>query len=110
MVRETAAAVRRAGWLQIDVQHMSADALRFPEASFDWVLCGFALWFFPQPHRALQEFCRVLKPGGRVGLLSSRQMGCIPSGGPCLPWEQNLSLDPLALPIEAEGVWPGLGG
>jgi ubiquinone/menaquinone biosynthesis C-methylase UbiE len=68
MVRETAAAVRSAGWPQIDVQHMSAEALRFPEASFDWVLCGFALWFFPQPHRALQEFFRVLKPGGRVGL------------------------------------------
>jgi SAM-dependent methyltransferase len=32
------------------------------------VLCGFALWFFPQPHRALQEFFRVLKPGERVGL------------------------------------------
>ena len=68
MVRETAAAVRSAGWQHIDVQHMSAEALRFPQASFDWVLCGFALWFFPQPHRALQEFFRVLKPGGRVGL------------------------------------------
>jgi ubiquinone/menaquinone biosynthesis C-methylase UbiE len=38
------------------------------DASFDRGLCSFALWFFPQPHRALHEFFRVLKPGGRVDL------------------------------------------
>ena len=47
---------------------MSADQLDFPNATFDGVLCGFALWFFPQPHHTLDEFFRVLKPGGRVGL------------------------------------------
>jgi ubiquinone/menaquinone biosynthesis C-methylase UbiE len=99
MVRETAAAVRSVGWQQIDVQHMSAEALRFPEASFDWVLCGFALWFFPQPHRALQEFCRVLKPGGRVGLTTWAE-DC-----PFIRWCQNV-LRPYAPPQASPGQAP----
>jgi ubiquinone/menaquinone biosynthesis C-methylase UbiE len=68
MVRETAAEIEGARWPHVEVRQMDAQELQFPEASFDWVLCGFSLWFFPQPHRALQEFRRVLKPGGRVGL------------------------------------------
>jgi ubiquinone/menaquinone biosynthesis C-methylase UbiE len=99
MVRETAAAVRSVGWQQIDVQHMSAQELRFPEASFDWVLCGFALWFFPQPHRALQEFCRVLKPGGRVGLTTWAE-DC-----PFIRWCQNV-LRPYAPPQASPGQAP----
>jgi ubiquinone/menaquinone biosynthesis C-methylase UbiE len=68
MVRETAADIKRAGWQQVTMQQMDAQALLFPGGVFDWVLCGFALWLFPQPHRALQEFWRVLRPGGRLGL------------------------------------------
>jgi ubiquinone/menaquinone biosynthesis C-methylase UbiE len=98
MVRETAAVVRRAGWQHIDVQHMSAEALHFPPASFDWVLCGFALWFFPQPHRALQEFFRVLKPGGRVGLTTWAE------DSPFITWCQHVLrpyVPPQALPGQA---------
>ena len=47
---------------------MDAEQIQFPDASFDAVLCGFGLWFFPHPQRALQEFLRVLKPGGCLGL------------------------------------------
>jgi ubiquinone/menaquinone biosynthesis C-methylase UbiE len=68
MVQETAAEVHRAAWPQAEVRQMDAAQLDFPDASFEAVLCGFALWFFPQPARALQEWFRVLKPGGRVGL------------------------------------------
>jgi len=68
MVRETAADIERAGWQQARMQQMDAQALQFPAAAFDCVLCGFALWYLPQPHHALREFHRVLKPGGRLGL------------------------------------------
>ena len=68
MVRETTAELQSTGRQNVEMHQMSADQLDFPDGSFDDVLCGFALWFFPQPHHTLQEFFRVLKPGGRVGL------------------------------------------
>ena len=63
----------------------------FPEASFDRVLCGFALWFFPQPDTSLREFYRVLKPAGRIGLPTWAE------DSPFLSWfrrELNASLPP----------------
>ncbi|MDA8125757.1 MAG: methyltransferase domain-containing protein [Deltaproteobacteria bacterium] len=68
MVRETLADIRKAGWPNVSIHQMDAEQLDFPAASFDRVLCGFSLWFFPRPHRALEEFFRVLRPGGQVGL------------------------------------------
>lgn len=41
-------------------------ALPFPDASFDLVVCGAGLFFFPDMARALREWGRVLRPGGRV--------------------------------------------
>lgn len=38
-------------------------ALAFPDASFDAVLCQLGLMFFPNPARGLEEFRRVLRPG-----------------------------------------------
>ena len=55
MVRETLADIRNAGWQHVTMQQMDAEQLDFPAATFDRVLCGFAVWFFPQPHRALQD-------------------------------------------------------
>lgn len=49
-----------------------AEQLDFPNASFDRVLCGFGLMFFPDQDRALNEFKRVLKPGGRLGVSTWR--------------------------------------
>lgn len=68
MLRETAREMEGAAWQNVELQQMDAEQLQFPDGAFDWVLCGFALWFFPHPHHALQEFYRVLKPGGRLGL------------------------------------------
>lgn len=68
MVRETAAEIQDAGWRNVEMLQMDAEELHFADASFNWVLCGFSLWFLPRPHLALAEFFRVLKPGGRVGI------------------------------------------
>ncbi len=74
MVRETEADVQRKGMVNVKVQRMDAEELDFPDASFDAVLCSYALWFFPHIERAVGEFYRVLRPGGKVGI-------CVPSGG-----------------------------
>lgn len=68
MVRETTADMRRGSCKNAELHEMDAENLDFPDQSFDAVLCGFALWFFPHPDRALREFFRVLKPGGRLSL------------------------------------------
>ncbi len=44
-----------------------AEALPFPDSTFDFVACRLAFHHFPQPEKALAEFARVLKPGGTLG-------------------------------------------
>jgi SAM-dependent methyltransferase len=47
---------------------MDAEDLDFREASFDAVLCGFGLMFFPHLAQTLDGFRKVLKPGGRLAV------------------------------------------
>lgn len=44
----------------------SADALPFPDASFDCVICTEVLEHCPDPRAVLRDVHRVLKPGGRA--------------------------------------------
>ena len=67
MVRIASAEAARLGG-NVQVQQMDAERLDFPNAAFDHVLCGFGIMFFPNLDRALGEFQRVLKPGGRVAV------------------------------------------
>lgn len=66
MVEQTAAEVRRRNLKSAAVRRMDAENLEFPEASFDRVLCGFSLMFFPRLQLALAEIHRVLRPTGRI--------------------------------------------
>ena len=50
----------------VEVQQMDAENLQFPDELFDFVLCGFAIFFFPQLFQAMAEFRRVLKPDGII--------------------------------------------
>lgn len=53
---------------QVDVewQEGDAEALPYPDASFDVVMSEFGHMFAPRPDVAIAEMRRVLKPGGRV--------------------------------------------
>jgi SAM-dependent methyltransferase len=68
MARAAARIARERGLDSVEVHVMDAERLELADASFDAVLCGFAIFFFPEPERALEEFRRVLRPGGLVGL------------------------------------------
>jgi ubiquinone/menaquinone biosynthesis C-methylase UbiE len=48
---------------------MDAEQLALAGGVFDVVLCAFALSSFTNADRALVDFARVLRPGGRVGLV-----------------------------------------
>jgi ubiquinone/menaquinone biosynthesis C-methylase UbiE len=52
--------------VKIDFRHGSASNMPFPADSFDFLLCRAAFKNFGEPVIALQEMCRVLKPGGRA--------------------------------------------
>ena len=51
----------------IDWRQGCADALPFPDASFDLVLCQHGLQFFPDRPAAMREMRRVLASRGRIG-------------------------------------------
>jgi ubiquinone/menaquinone biosynthesis C-methylase UbiE len=50
----------------VDLREADAHALPFPDASFDTVVCTFALCAIPDEHLAVAEMKRVLKPGGAL--------------------------------------------
>jgi phosphatidylethanolamine/phosphatidyl-N-methylethanolamine N-methyltransferase len=49
---------------------MDAEKLDFPDDSFDVVMAQYVVTAVPNPEAALNEFARVLKPGGEIVLLS----------------------------------------
>ena len=68
MVRETAKDIASRKIANAEIRQMDAEQMEFDDAAFDCVTCGFAIWMFAEPARVLQEFRRVLRPGGQVAL------------------------------------------
>jgi ubiquinone/menaquinone biosynthesis C-methylase UbiE len=56
----------RDGVINVEAAVMDAQALTFPDASFDAAYCIFGFFFFPDRARAFGELHRVVRPGGRV--------------------------------------------
>jgi phosphatidylethanolamine/phosphatidyl-N-methylethanolamine N-methyltransferase len=49
---------------------MDAEHLNFPDASFDVLVAQYVITTVPNPEATLDEFARVLKPGGEIILVS----------------------------------------
>lgn len=56
---------RRLG-LPVELLQLSAEELPVPSGSFDTVVCTYTLCSVQDPHQALREMRRVLRPGGRL--------------------------------------------
>jgi ubiquinone/menaquinone biosynthesis C-methylase UbiE len=69
MLQRAREATRAARLGNVELRVMNAQDLQFPDESFDYVLCGFALGSIVDPARALGEMRRVLRPAGRLGLV-----------------------------------------
>jgi len=77
--------------LTIDLRVGDAQALEFPDESFDTVVCTLALCTIPDDRAAVSEAKRVLRPGGRFLLLEH-----VRSPNMAVRLSQRL-LDPLAV-------------
>jgi ubiquinone/menaquinone biosynthesis C-methylase UbiE len=62
--RQRAAADR----LAVEILEADAEALPFPDRSFDVVVSTFGVMFTPDQDRAAAELLRVCRPGGKIGL------------------------------------------
>jgi ubiquinone/menaquinone biosynthesis C-methylase UbiE len=54
---------------EVDLREADAQALPFPDESFDAVVCTLSLCNIPDPQAAIGQMGRVLRPGGRLLLL-----------------------------------------
>jgi ubiquinone/menaquinone biosynthesis C-methylase UbiE len=57
---------------RLEFREGGATAIVAPDAAFDWVWCGDALHHVQDTARALAEFMRVLRPGGRIVVKESQ--------------------------------------
>jgi len=75
-----AQARQKADALGASVRFEEADAeqLPFPPTSFDLVISRHVLWTLPHPEAAIDEWIRVLRPGGRLVVVD----GHLPAGAP----------------------------
>jgi SAM-dependent methyltransferase len=57
---------------RLELREGDATKLEAPDASFDWVWCGDVLHHIQETGRALGEFARVVRPGGRIVVKESQ--------------------------------------
>ncbi len=63
--------------LDIEWEVADAEALPWPDASYDVVMSTVGVMFAPHHQAAADELLRVLRPGGRLGLISWTRQGFI---------------------------------
>lgn len=72
MLNKARKRVETQGLAQVErLEVMDAEHLIIPDASFDVVVAQYVVTAIPNPERALDEFARVVRPGGEI-ILTSR--------------------------------------
>jgi SAM-dependent methyltransferase len=61
---------RKRGISNIEFREANAEALPFPDGSYDVLTCRFGIMFFPDLAKALRECFRMLRPGGRAAFVA----------------------------------------
>lgn len=69
MVERAAQRARERKLPNVSFARMDAERLALPDASVDVALCALGLMYMPDPGQAVREMRRVLRPGGRLGLV-----------------------------------------
>jgi len=87
MVAATAADLLAERIENAEVRVADAERLDLADSLFDAVICGFGVFFLPEPLKALTECRRVLRPGGRF-VASTFVAG---RGG--YPWSKDVARD-----------------
>lgn len=59
--------------VRVDFRHGNASDIPFAAEAFDFIFCRAAFKNFTEPVRALEEMCRVLKPGGQAVIIDLRR-------------------------------------
>jgi ubiquinone/menaquinone biosynthesis C-methylase UbiE len=68
MIAQARRDLEAAGFRSVTLEVGDATSLRFPDATFDKVVCSEVIEHIPDTDRAIGEMQRVLKPGGRLVL------------------------------------------
>ena len=61
--------------LNLDIRKGDVESLDFDDGSFDVVVSPWVLWTLLHPEKAITEWMRVLKPGGRAYAFGSKKPG-----------------------------------
>ena len=113
MVAAARAAAAARGLAEAEASFVVGDAAAtgLPAASVDAVLCHLVLDFVPAPGRALAEFRRVLRPGGRLVLATLGAYSPLRRGAwrRFLPDAAAPAVSNHILPWEAEALLGALG-
>jgi len=59
--------------VNIEFRHGDVSMMPFEDEQFDFILCTSSFKNFSEPLKALNEMCRVLKPGGKVWISDLRR-------------------------------------
>jgi SAM-dependent methyltransferase len=101
----TAERLQREHGLDFPLLHGNAEAMPFPDASFDFAISEYGACLWADPHRWVPEAARLLRPGGRLVFLTNSTLMML-----CTPVENGVAAtDRLLRP--AFGMfrveWPG---